>query len=271
MYRYHVHTKTWWENNVTCGHASAFSGCRIVLQRLFNLLKIKLQWHPHPRLQVVCVKPKGWYTIWFILDILMQKCYTYLQLEPFTNKKKRCYVCVREGTFVWSGQKEESRLRIDGCEQRSDLRWTLADGWMKEDTQLHRSLTLLSSSLRLRFPCALTHATCIHQHMLTRTRIHAQSNLSVALTFPEGICGQSRVSLEPVDLFKFSDGDISAILYSYSPNAKIISPLSAGSSWQVYQGRDGGLRVKSQESLCHGSLAQRWLEQMTSNSRLFRF
>ena len=47
----------------------------------------------------------------------------YLQLEPFTNNnKKRCYVCVRVGTFVWSGQKEESRLRIDGCEQRSDLR-----------------------------------------------------------------------------------------------------------------------------------------------------
>lgn len=146
--------------------------------------------------KVVCVKPKGWHTVRFILIwFLMRKCYTYLQLEPFMEKKKRCYVCVREGTFVWPGQKEESRLRIDGCEQRSDLRWTLADGWMKEDTQLHRSLTpLLSSSLRL---CSRVHShtphastnICSHVRGYTHNLIFPWLSL-----FRDGICGQSRVS-----------------------------------------------------------------------------
>ena len=155
---------------------------------------------------------------------------------------------------------QSGNIRVVGAERReqAENRWMWAEVWPPVnpgrwmDERGHPATPLCPLHfISLTFTCALTRATCIHQHMLTNTHIHATCRLSVALTFPGGICGQSRVSLEPVDLFKFSDRDISAILYSYSPNAKIVSPLSAGSSWQVYQ----GLHMKY-KSLSNGLLSQ---------------
>ncbi len=119
----------------------------------------------------------------------------------------------REGTHKHVPPKVERRLGIEGCDRRSDLRWPLADGWVKVDAQL---------------------VPFTYIHMWTQSHTHATCCLLMALTFPDGICFWSRVSLKLLDL---SDRNVSAIPQSCTPGVKIVSSLSAENWWQVYHCR----------------------------------